>query len=304
MTEGPSFCKQVAMTENEEDGKRKSFRAVIADITRETRDAVTLHLFVGAEGRNYVAGQFLTIDPHQFPALSPLIEWMELEKKAKEPPRAYSMSSAPHDPFVSITVKVDGFKAGRDKYPPLLSPYLVDGVRIGQTLEVKGYMGHYVLDETLPPDAHLFHLCAGSGIVPNLSMIRDALHRGLPYRHTLVYGNRLWDDVICRPMIDDLADRFADKLKVVHCLSGEADLARCGSRTVYRGRVDGKVLERHLGDREKVRVYMCGPAITRWERVRAKAEGSVAAPRFIETMLAELEKLGVGKDRIEKEAFG
>lgn len=292
------------MTEQNEDGKRKSFRAVVADITRETRDAVTLHLFVGAEGRQYIAGQFLTIDPHQFPALAPLIEWMELDKKAKEPPRAYSMSSAPHDPYVSITVKVDGFKAGRDKYPPLLSPYLVDGVHIGQTMEVKGYMGHYVLDESLPADAHIFHLCAGSGIVPNLSMIRDALFRDLPYRHTLVYGNRLWDDVICRVILDDLADHYAAKLKVVHCLSGEPNLERCGSRTVYKGRVDATALERHLGDREKVRVYMCGPAVTRWERVRAKAEGVVAPPRFIETMLVELENLGVGKDRIEKEAFG
>jgi 3-ketosteroid 9alpha-monooxygenase subunit B len=292
------------MSEVEEGGKRKSFRTVVADITRETRDAVTLHLFAGAEGRAYVAGQFLTIDPHQFLALAPLIEWMELEKKAKEPPRAYSMSSAPHDPFVSITVKVDGFKAGRDKYPPLLSPYLVDGCRVGQEIEVKGYVGHYVLDTELPADAHIVHLCAGSGIVPNLSMLRDALHRDLPYRHTLIYGNRLWDDVICRKMIDELAERHPEKLNVVHCLSGEPNLARCGSRNVYKGRVDGTVLERHLGDREKVRVYMCGPAVTRWERVRAKAEGVAPAPRFIETMLAELEKIGVGKDRIEKEAFG
>ncbi len=293
------------MSEHEEGGsKRKAFQAAIAEITRETRDTVTLHLFVGEENRKYVAGQFLTIDPHQFLALHSLLEYLEHEKKMKEPPRAYSMASAPHDPFVSITVKIDGYKAGRDKYPPLLSPYLVDGCRVGQTMEVKGYMGAYVLDDTLPGDAHIVHLCAGSGIVPNMSMIRDALKRDLPYRHTLVYGNRTYDDIIFRSALDELVHRHQDKLQVVYALSAEPNPERCGNREFYRGRVDGKLLERHLGDREKIRVYMCGPAITRWERQRAKAEGIEAPPRFIETMLAELDRLNVPKDRIEKEAFG
>jgi len=51
------------------------------------------------------------------------------------------MASAPHDPFVSITVKIDAYKAGRDKYPPLLSPYLVDGCRVGHDRNRNGFFG-------------------------------------------------------------------------------------------------------------------------------------------------------------------
>ena len=104
--------------------------------------------------------------------------------------------------------------------------------------------------------------------------------------------------------LDDLEDRFPDKLKVVHALSRERDKARCGDREVYHGRLDGELLSRHLGDPANVRIYMCGPAITKWEKVRAKAEGAVPEPRFLETMGVELDKRGVKKDQIEKEAFG
>jgi 3-ketosteroid 9alpha-monooxygenase subunit B len=297
------------MSESENDvassTPRRAFRAVIAEITRETPDTVTLHLFVGEENRGYRAGQFLTIDPKQFPALVPLVAWMEHEKGAKEPPRAYSMASIPSDPYVSITVKVDGFRAGHDKYPPLLSPYLVDGCRVGQEFEAKGYMGHYVLDDGLPDDTHVLHLCAGSGIVPNFALIREALERGLPYRHTLLYGNRRFHDVIFRRQLDDLEARFADRLTVIHALTGEPDLAKLSrGRNVVKGRVDEALLRLHLGDSEKTRVYLCGPAITRWERLRAKAENRVAPPRFIESMIAALENCGIAKNRVVKEAFG
>lgn len=296
------------MTSGSEDGhggnSHRHFPAVIADITRETRDTSTLHLFVGPEDRKYLAGQFLTIDPHQFLALDPLIRWLEHEKKAKEPPRAYSMASAPADPFVSITVKIDGFREGVDKYPPLLSPYLVDGCRVGQTLDVRGYMGHYVMKDWFPEDAHIVHLCAGSGIVPSYSILRDVLPRGLPQKHTLIYGNRTFADIIFRDAIDELAEKYPDRLKVVHALSRDPQYVDHPVRTVHRGRVDGSLLAKHLSNREKTWFYLCGPAITRWERVRAKQSGEAAPPRFIETMLHELEALGIAKDRVEKEAFG
>src|SRR5690349_1697350 len=70
------------------------FNAVIADLVVETPDTVTAFLDVG-QPVTYRAGQYVTIDPHQFPSLGSMTRYLEHLKGRPEPPRAYSMSSAP-----------------------------------------------------------------------------------------------------------------------------------------------------------------------------------------------------------------
>ena len=40
--------------------------AVVAEVRQETHDTASLFLDIGEEPRDYEAGQFITIDPHQF----------------------------------------------------------------------------------------------------------------------------------------------------------------------------------------------------------------------------------------------
>ena len=42
---------------------------IVADVVRETKDSTTLYLSEDENNPEYKAGQFLTVDPHQFPAL-------------------------------------------------------------------------------------------------------------------------------------------------------------------------------------------------------------------------------------------
>jgi len=98
---------------------------MVADVVRETPDTTTLVLFTGNERLEYEAGHFLTVDPHQFEGLERFIAYFEDIKGKVEPPRAYSMSSAPHERYIAITVKEERYISGMTKYPPLLSPFLV-----------------------------------------------------------------------------------------------------------------------------------------------------------------------------------
>src|SRR5216117_3615905 len=91
----------------------------ISDIILETPDTVTL-VMTGPEPFEYKAGQFCTIDPHQFAVMAGMTHFLEDLKKRKEPPRAYSMASAPHEPL-AITIKEELYESGATKYPPLLS---------------------------------------------------------------------------------------------------------------------------------------------------------------------------------------
>jgi len=103
----------------------KEMEVMVADVIIETPDTTTLVLFTGNDRLEYLAGHFLTIDPHQFESLERFTSFLEDLKGKREPPRAYSMSSAPHERYLAVTVKEERYVSGSTKFPPLLSPLLV-----------------------------------------------------------------------------------------------------------------------------------------------------------------------------------
>lgn len=277
---------------------------MVADAIVETPDTTTLVLFTGNDRLDYSAGHFLTIDPHQFEALERFTSFLEDLKGKREPPRAYSMCSAPHERQLAITVKEEQYQSGATKYPPLLSPLLVKRTVRGMRLVVTGFTGPYTLpaDITAQTD-HIVHICAGSGSVPNFSMLKFALahHPGL--RHTFVYSNKTWGDIIFRDALAALAARHPDKLQVVHALTREQDASLFGP-AVRRGRVTSDLLRELVPDPSGCIVYVCGPGISKWDREAAKAAGTTPPPRFLESVLASLKDLGIPNARIKREFYG
>jgi ferredoxin-NADP reductase len=75
----------------------RQLEVVVAEAVYETPDTTTLVLQAGDDHLDYKPGQFLTIDPHQFEALERFTAFLEDLKGRREPPRAYSMASAPHE---------------------------------------------------------------------------------------------------------------------------------------------------------------------------------------------------------------
>lgn len=222
--------------------------ALVESVVVETPDTVTLYFDMGDDGRDYKAGQFLTIDPHQFPALAGLIGYLEDQKGKKEPPRAYSMATAPHERWVGVTVKEEEYVSGSTKYPPLLSPFLVRSVHPGMTMVVSGYTGPYTLaDDVENRTDHIVHICSGSGIVPNLSLVRHALLHRPRLRHTLLYSNKKWDDIIFREQFAELEREHPDRLTVVHSLTREPNATARGDR-VRAGRIHSDLIREFVPD--------------------------------------------------------
>src|SRR5215475_13956623 len=168
----------------------KELEVMVADVVIETPDTTTLVLFTGNDRLDYSAGHFLTIDPHQFEALERFIAFLEDLKGKKEPPRAYSMSSAPHERYLAVTVKEERYVSGLTKYPPLLSPLLVQQTVRGARMMITGFTGPYTLTKRILAERdHLVHICAGSGSVPNFSILKHALEAYPKLKHTFVYSN-------------------------------------------------------------------------------------------------------------------
>ncbi|HEY8207649.1 MAG TPA: oxidoreductase [Myxococcaceae bacterium] len=284
--------------------KVQELEAMVADVVVETHDTVTLVLFTGRERPEYRAGQFCTIDPHQFGELDRWVDYLEAQKGKKEPPRAYSLTSAPHERHVAITIKEEPFIRGTTKYPPLLSPLLVRQLPRGAPMRIVGFTGPYTLpDDVESKTDHLVHLVAGSGAVPNFAILKDCLHRGLQMRHTFVCSNKTWEDIPFRAPLERLLRQYPDKLRVVHALTREDGTAHLGP-DVRKGRINLELLRELIPDPSGCLVYACGPAIGPHERARAKELGQEPAPRFLESALGYLKELGVPDARVKRESYG
>ncbi|MBL4818495.1 MAG: oxidoreductase [Deltaproteobacteria bacterium] len=281
--------------------KIRPIRGIVTKAIQETPDTWTLHLEVKPSERNYLAGQFLSISPKQFPELSELVAYFEHKKGKKELIRAYSMASAPHEPTVSFTIRPERFSPEHDDYAPFLSPFLASPFMKGREFEFLGYTGPYILPANLEEQAdQVVHLVAGSGAVPNFSLLKDQLiqNKNPSVHHTLIDINRTYEDIIYRAELEELAQKYPKRFTLVHRLTREE---RPG---FVNGRPTFDLLREHVKDPSRVLVYACGSAITKWQKKHAKLTGEKPAPRFIETVTDWTRQLGIDKKRFKHESYG
>lgn len=282
----------------------KELETMVADVVVETPDTTTLVLFTGNDHLEYQPGHFLTIDPHQFEALERWVAYFEDVKGRREAPRAYSLASAPHERYLAITVKEERYASGATKYPPLLSPMLVKRTQRGSRIVVTGFTGPYTLPEGVENMTdHIVHVVAGSGAVPNWSILKHALVAYPRLRHTFICSNKTWNDIIYRDALARLEAEHRSRLFVVHTLTREPQLERHGVN-VRAGRVSAELLRELVPDPKSALVYACGPAIGPLERLAAKEKGETPRPRFLEAALDALETIGVPRGRVKHESYG
>lgn len=285
--------------------RARTMQAVVVDVVRRTHDCSTIYFFVGDTG-TYRAGQFITIDPHQFPELHRWIDFLEVQKGKKEPVRAYSMSSAPGEKCISISTKAEEYDAKVHKYPPLLSPFMASGAVKGREVVISGYSGSYVLPEDHAERTdQVLHFVAGSGTVPNYSIIKDELRKpeNARVKHTMINTNKTYQDIIFREQLDTLAREFPERFEVIHMLTREENPSIYGPNYV-KGRPTLDFVRKYVRDPSSVLVYSCGAAITKWQRQAAKEQGKEPQPRFMESVEQIVHQLGIDKSRFKKEEFG
>jgi 3-ketosteroid 9alpha-monooxygenase subunit B len=297
------------MTEKRE--KIKELEVMVADVIQEAPDTVTLILFTGNDKLNYEPGHFLTISPHQFPALERWVSYLEDQKGKKEPPRAYSLTSSPDEKYLAITVKEERYISGVTPFPPLLSPILARRTTRGQRMVITGFTGPFTFNEEVRRDTeNVLHICAGSGIVPTYSIIKYDLRYFSKHKHTLIYSNKNFEDIIFYSQLRRLEEEFTDRFKVIHTLTRETgsfsfDLpdGKAGGK-VKKGRLSKELIAEAVPDFNSTAVFVCGPDHTVHQRKTAKEKGEELKPSFMGSVLSYLEELGVPKNKIKRESYG
>jgi ferredoxin-NADP reductase len=177
--------------------------------------------------------------------------------------RSYSIASPPEEARIALTV--ERLENGE------VSSYLVDELRVGDSLELRGPIGgHFAW--SVKDGGPVMWVGGGSGIVPLMAMLRhraaasDEQRRAIPAR--LLYSSRSWSELIYRDELARLA--AADPtLQVVHTITREPPPGWSG----YRRRIDAAMLaERAWPVSSRPHLFVCGPT----PLVETVAEGLVA----------------------------
>src|SRR3954454_23645162 len=213
----------------------------VSDIRRETADTVSVAFEVPAdlaEAYTFEPGQHLSI---RLP--SPGGDGEEVR-------RSYSISSGLDDGDLRVAVK--NIPGG------VFGAYACDVLKVGDVLDVMTPAGRFTTTLDAANEKSYLGVAAGSGITPVISLIRSALAREPRSRFTLVYGNRGPTTVIFREALEDLKDRYLDRLQIVHVFSREQQ-----AQPLLNGRLTGdklRELAESLVDLPSYdEVFICGP---------------------------------------------
>lgn len=187
--------------------------------------------------------------------------------------RSFSIASSPGPG--QLTVTVDRIDDGE------VSPYLVDEVRVGDQLEVRGPIGGYFVWNA-DRDQSLLLVGGGSGIAPLMSILRRRAERGSRAPTRLLYSSRSPDDVIYGAELEAL-DGADERLEVVYTFTR----ARPAGWTGYARRIDHEMLREIAWAPEgQPRAYVCGPTA------------------FVEAVASGLIDLGYPAAEVRTERFG
>jgi ferredoxin-NADP reductase len=188
--------------------------------------------------------------------------------------RSYSIASPPED-GTRVTITVERLDAGE------VSPYLVDELRDGDRVELRGPIGGYFVWEARL-GGPLLLVAGGSGIAPLMAMLRHraAMRSTAPTR--LVYSARSLDRLIYRDELARITSNGSG-IETFYALTR----SQPDDWTGYRRRIDTDMLrEVAWPSARRPLAFVCGPT----ELVEAAASSLVA--------------LGHAPARIKTERFG
>ena len=201
-------------------------RARVVEIIRETHDVMTFVLAPNRRWRGHEAGQFVPV---------------EVEVDGVRTTRCYSLSSAPGDDRLHITVKrVPG---GR------VSAWMHEHLSRGDVVTLGEAAGELCLAPASGPQ-RLLLLSGGSGVTPLMSILRELAARDAIGDVVFVHAARSRRDVIFERDLSELAARHKG-LRVVFVLEDDA---------AGGGRLDGAKLAALVPDLAERETKLCGPS--------------------------------------------
>ena len=164
----------------------------------------------------------------------------------------------------------------------VFSNWAAQQLKAGDTIDVMPPDGRFTVKKARA--IHRVGFAAGSGITPILSIAASTLEEQPDSRFTLVYGNRRMSSVMFNEALQDLKDRYPDRLTLIHVLSRQSQEVE-----LLQGRIDGdkvkSIVASLLPAKSMDEVFICGPEA------------------MIDAVEQALVEAGVPADRVHSERF-
>jgi ring-1,2-phenylacetyl-CoA epoxidase subunit PaaE len=166
--------------------------------------------------------------------------------------RSYSISSSQNSYVQNGTLEV----GIRPVQGGVFSNWAATQLKVGDVLRVMPADGRFIVQR--PRAIHRVGFAAGSGITPILSILASTLEEQAESKFTLVYGNRRMDSVMFNEALQDLKDRYPNRLTLIHVLSRQAQEV-----PLLEGRIDEakvkEIVSSLLPAASMDEVFICGP---------------------------------------------
>ena len=182
--------------------------------------------------------------------------------------RSYSIASAPEDVLALTVERLDDGE---------VSPYLVDELRPGDKLELRGPIGGYFAWDA-EMGGPLLLVGGGSGVVPLMSILRHRVASGSEAEVRVLLSWRTAEDIIYAAELERLGKLVG--VEIVHTLTRDVPDGWSGRR----GRIDERLLEEVAWPSGLA--FVCGPT------------------GLVESVATGLVALGHDPARIKTERFG
>lgn len=190
--------------------------------------------------------------------------------------RNYSICSTPASGVLRVAVK--RLSGG------VFSSYVLERLQPGDVMEVMTPSGRFTVPLQPRNAKHYCAIAAGSGITPVIAILTAVLETELSSRCTLIYGNRSTSTIMFLEELEDLKDRYPQRLQLIHVLSRERQDAE-----LLNGRIDAPKLHALLDalvPPETVDEWLlCGPS------------------ELVDAARATLADRGVSPARVHRELF-
>lgn len=244
----------------------------VSDIV--TQSSVIKSVYLKPQGHvvpAFKSGQFLTI---------------KLPIEGLDTIRTYTVSSAPGDPIVRISVKRESARKDTDR-DGLCSSFIHDQLAVGDVIQAKAPCGTFTFDTQETRPAVL--LAGGIGITPMVAMARHALIDGVRTRHirpiTFIGSAHNKEQRAFFDEINDIAAQSTGRIRSFWALSSVDSALVPGKDYHQRGRISAELLQAVL-PLDDYDFYLCGPG------------------PFMQSMYDMLRTLGIDNARIYSEEFG
>jgi len=238
-------------------------KLTVTDVQKTIRDAVIVTLQPAEpDVFAFTQGQYLTF---------------RRDFDGTEIRRNYSICTGLDDGVLQVGIKrVDG---------GAFSTFANEDLTPGMTLEAMPPAGKFFTAIEPNKVKSYIGFAGGSGITPVLSILRTVMTREPNSHFTLVYANRAPATIMFREELEDLKNRYMERLTILHVLeSGDQDI------DLFSGRVDSD---------------KCDQLFAHWVNVKTLDTAFICGPEpMMLGIAAALKTHGLSEEQIEFELFG